>query len=98
MFRGSNFNEKHMITYEFARSKLIKIQYEIPKPFPLEDYVSLSIEREKGFNSLIYKEIMLYNNLITRINENLEETLLAIDGIRLSNTRTDNTFECLQNE
>ena len=75
-----------------------KIQFEIPNLFKPEEYVSLSVEHEKGLNALIHKEIFLYNNLIARIHENIDETLAAIDGVKLTNERTDNTFECIQYE
>jgi len=95
MFSGSKFDEKQLIKYESFRAKLIKIQYEIPPMFKPEEYVGLNVEREKSFNALIHKEVSLYNNLIAHIFENLNETLAAIDGVKLQNERTENTFECI---
>lgn len=41
---------------------------------------------------------MLYNNLMTKILENIEETLLVVDGTKLPTWRTENTLECLQHQ
>ena len=84
--------------YEEYRAKLIKIQFQIPHLFQPDEYVHLTFDRDKAMNAFIKKEIELYNNLIAKIHENLDETLAAIDGIKNSNERTDNTFECLQYE
>ena len=96
IFGNNKFDEKYLLIYEEQRARLIKLQYEIPASFQLKEYVNLSVAREMGMNALIQKEIGLYNILIAAIHENLDETLAAIDGIKKSNDRTDNTFECLQ--
>ncbi len=83
MFSGSKFDEKQLMKYESFRAKLIKIRFDIPPLFRPEEYLGLTVEREKSFNALIHKEVNLYNNLIAHIMENCDETLAAIDGAKL---------------
>jgi hypothetical protein len=80
--------------YEFFRSKIKELIYNVPKVIPHELYEEqIPIERDKPFNTLLTKEIQRYNNLITKISENLENTLAAMEGLRQHSNETESAFD-----
>jgi Dynein heavy chain C-terminal domain len=74
---------------------LQQVKEDVTNFFKPTEYVNLSVTREKGFNSLIYKEVMMYNMLMVKIHQNIEETRLVLDGLKATNERTSSTLDSL---
>jgi len=94
----SSSDEKQVTEYETFRARLYQVKRDCGLFFKPAEYVGLTVNSDKGFNTLIHKEISMYNNLMMRIHMNLEESVLVIEGLKVSNERTTATLECLQSD
>lgn len=74
---------------------MAKVRSEVSNFIKPEEFVTLSVSRDKGLNSLIHKEIMMYNSLMLRIHKNLEESVHVLEGLLAPTERTSSSLECL---